>query len=119
MSWNKYLAAQYAKDNAESQSVGLCARYVTNAIIYGGLEIPRTQFAKDMGSTLLIAGFKYAIINIDIGDIAVIQPIANHPYGHVCIFDGDNWVSDFIQRTMYPGQAYREAMPPFIIFRHI
>lgn len=118
MPWDKNLAALYARNKAEDHSIGLCARYVTNAIHYGGLDIPRTPYAKDMGNTLFAAGFKYAIVSIDIGDIAVIQPIPNHPYGHVCIYDGESWVSDFIQRTMYPGQAYRNAAPPFVIFRH-
>lgn len=118
MPWDRSLAAQYARNHAENHSTGLCARYVTDAIHHGGLAIPRTPFAKDMGNTLFAAGFKYAIVSINIGDIAVIQPITNHPYGHVCIYDGENWVSDFIQRTMYPGLAYRNAAPPFIIFRH-
>ncbi len=28
--------------------------------------------------------------------------IVGHDSGHVCIYDGQQWISDFVQRTMYP-----------------
>lgn len=118
MPWDKQKAAQYARNNAKNHSTGYCARYVTDAINYGGISIPKTQYAKDMGNTLAKAGFQPINGNIDVGDVAVIQDIAGHPYGHVCIYDGNNWVSDFVQSTMYPGKAYRDASPPYVIFRY-
>lgn len=118
MPWDRYLAAQYARNHAQDHSTGLCAHYVSEAIRYGGVNIPNTPYARDMGNTLLLAGFQSMDENSDIGDIAVIQPVQGHPYGHVCIYDGSNWISDFIQQTMYPGQAYRDAQAPYVIFRH-
>ena len=38
------------------------------------------------------------------GDVAVIQNIVGHDSGHVCIYDGQQWISDFVQRTMYLGR---------------
>lgn len=58
MSWNKDGAISYAKSHAQPSSTGYCARYVTEAIRAGGrLKIPNTRLAKDMGRTLVNAGF--------------------------------------------------------------
>lgn len=118
MLWDKQKAAQYARNNAQDHSTGYCAKYVTNAINYGGIGIPKTPYAKDMGTTLIDAGFKSINDSIEIGDVAVIQAISGHPNGHVCIYDGNDWISDFVQQTMYPGDAYRNAKPPYEIFRY-
>ncbi len=118
MVWNTYLATQYARINAKPHSIGACAHYVSEAIRFGGVYIPNTPYARDMGNTLLTAGFQYTDGNLYIGDIAVIQPVPGHPYGHACIYDGNNWISDFIQQSMYPGPAYRTTRPPYAIFRH-
>ena len=41
-----------------ASSTGYCARYVTEAIRAGGrLKLPNTRLAKDMGRTLVNAGF--------------------------------------------------------------
>ena len=51
------------------------------------------------------------------GDVAVIQPIPGHPHGHMCMYDGDHWVSDFKQRTLYPGESYRAQKPRYVVYR--
>jgi len=33
------------------------------------------------------------------GDIYVEDRTNTHPHGHIAIYDGNNWVSDFIQKT--------------------
>lgn len=37
--WNPEKAAEYVTKNAESKSVGLCAKYVRKAIIAGGIPL--------------------------------------------------------------------------------
>lgn len=119
MSWNKDGAISYAKSHAQPKSTGYCARYVTEAIRTGGkLNIPNTRLAKDMGRTLVNAGFRLVYDQPHAGDVAVIQNIVGHDSGHVCIYDGQQWISDFVQRTMYPGQAYRTIQPHYELFRH-
>lgn len=109
----------YAKSHAHSQSTGNCAHYVTEAIRSGGgLKIPNTHFAKDMGLTLVNAAFRLVYDQPHVGDVAVIQNIVGHDSGHVCIYDGQRWISDFVQRTMYPGQDYRNIQPHYELFRH-
>ncbi|MNL86461.1 hypothetical protein D3C87_2151830 [compost metagenome] len=51
------------------------------------------------------------------GDIAIMQGIEHHEAGHACIYDGHQWISDFVQREMYPGTGYREIRPSFEIYR--
>ena len=38
-----------------------------------------------------------------VGDVKVWEavPSAGAKYGHICIWDGQNWVSDFIQRSAF------------------
>jgi len=53
------------------------------------------------------------------GDVVVIQPIDGHPHGHIALFNGVNWVSDFIQlRGFYPGQQYRNVKPAYKLYRY-
>jgi hypothetical protein len=118
MSWNKYAAVQYAKDHAYHESHRRCELFVKNAIIAGGLNIRPTPSAKDMGLALTQVGFQKVYGDPQLGDVAVIDSIINHSDGHVCIFDGAQWVSDFAQRTLYPGAAYRKMQPHVQLYRH-
>lgn len=116
--WNGYRAGTYARQHARSHSHGECAHYVSNAVRHGGITFPNTHYAKDMGSTLILNGFHQVYGEPVEGDVAVIQPVSGHPYGHACIYDGHQWVSDFVQRTLYPGQGYRSLQPPYALYRH-
>lgn len=118
MSWNKDEAISWARQHAQPHSTGYCARYVARAIEAGGLSISGAN-AHDFGGSLSAAGF-YEMPGgtpPENGDVVVIQPIAGHPYGHTAIYDGVDWYWDFKQRTMYPGNAYRQVQPAFKIYR--
>jgi len=53
------------------------------------------------------------------GDVGIVQPIKGHPHGHMAMFDGKHWISDFVQlHGLYPGPGYRTAKPPYAIYRH-
>ncbi len=118
MSWNKYAAVEYAKNHVYRESHRKCELFVKNAIIAGGLPIHGRGSAKNMGLTLSQVGFQKVIGAPQLGDVVVIQSIANHPDGHVCIYDGHQWLSDFAQRTMYPGSGYRKSHPSYQLCRH-
>jgi hypothetical protein len=51
-----------------------------------------------------------------VGDVVVFDKTAQHPYGHIEMYDGHKWVSDFVQNSFSP---YRDAAstPPFTIYR--
>lgn len=60
MSWNKDGAISYAKSHAQPSSTGNCARSIRAG---GRLKLPNTRLAKDMGRTLVNAGFHRYMIN--------------------------------------------------------
>jgi hypothetical protein len=120
MSYDVQNAVQYLDVHAQGHSTGHCAQYVREAIERGGLVLQRHASAKDYGLSLLNDGF-VVVENHEYkaGDVAIIQPIDGHPHGHMCMFDGEHWVSDFKQRTLYPGEKYRALKPSYTVYRHL
>ncbi|SUY92735.1 Peptidoglycan hydrolase flgJ [Buttiauxella agrestis] len=137
--WNNGASVSYINSHVEPRSLGNCAAYVRRAVEAGGVHIqippPRignSASACDYGPSLVSVGFKqvYAytgtgptdttiIPGQQTGDVVVIQPIDGHPHGHIALFNGTNWVSDFIQlRGFYPGQQYRIAKPAYTLYRY-
>ncbi|MGU0041766.1 hypothetical protein [Citrobacter freundii complex sp. 2025EL-00176] len=120
MSWDKTAAANYAKSHAGGHSQKRCAEFTRKAIQAGGITLGHTYHAKDYGSMLKSAGFS-AIGQFEqprVGDVVVIQPYeGGNPSGHMAIFDGQEWYSDFRQRDMWAGPGYRAAKPPYTIYR--
>lgn len=108
--------------HAASHSTGNCAKYVRRAIEKGGIVLQHTFYARNYGPILEQAGFYRILGTPQKGDVVVIQPAPGHPDGHMAIFDGSIWVSDFKQRPgpqgFYPGEDYRVAQPPYKIYRH-
>jgi hypothetical protein len=98
-----------------TQSGGACAYSVrTNALIPGGLSSFSSSYpnaAADYGSYLTKAGFKtVSASNYSrmIGDIVVFDRSDSHTFGHIEMYTDNGWISDFIQKTMYPwaGGSY-------------
>ncbi|TDN63567.1 CHAP domain-containing protein [Paraburkholderia sp. BL10I2N1] len=119
MSWDKVSPVNYLQWHAEASSHGRCARYVREAIQRGGISIAHTYSAKNYGDSLIRAGFYEVSGSPQRGDVIVIQPIARHPDGHMAMYDGTQWISDFKQQHgFYPGQAYRTAKPSYKMYRH-
>jgi type VI secretion system secreted protein VgrG len=52
------------------------------------------------------------------GDVVVIQPYkGGSEHGHIAMYDGQQWVSDFKQKDMWGGSGYRNNKPPHQIYR--
>ena len=119
--WDRSVAIAHLNKSAQPASVGRCARYTREAIEAGGLLLNRTLFAKDYGPLLEAAGFRKvsepAIGDFRAGDVVVIEGFAAAPEGHMAMFNGQSWVSDFVQREIYPGPAYRSNKPSYTIYR--
>jgi hypothetical protein len=96
--------------------IGQCALYVRQALQAGDLQkqIPAgLGDAWQLGAKLKTMG--WAVV----GNINTIKPLKGDigffdkgsymsggkptPYGHVCIFTGSAWISDFTQASIYPG----------------
>jgi hypothetical protein len=119
MGLNYVDAVHYLDSHAQGHSTGHCAAYVREAIERGGIILQRHESAKDYGRSLLYEGFvEVQGHDYKAGDVAVIQSIPGHPHGHMAMYDGEHWVSDFKQRTLYPGESYRAYKPSYVVYRY-
>jgi hypothetical protein len=120
--WDVDRAVQYLTTHASNVSLGLCAEYTRRAIEAGGVKLKRHIAAKDYGSSLTAIGFQslgQLSGGYQRGDVAIIQPIKGHPYGHMTMLNGVIWISDFRQKHgLYPGATYRKIKPPYTIYRY-
>ncbi|MFC6204671.1 MULTISPECIES: CHAP domain-containing protein [Psychrobacter] len=105
------IAAAHASRVAVSRSTGYCARYVRQALQMAGYDFTPNPSAYQYASrgTLSNAGFT-KISNSSqsqVGDVVVYDRSSKHPHGHIQIFDGNGWVSDFRQSSISPySDAY-------------
>lgn len=110
--WNVQDSIRYLSTNAEGKSVGRCAKYVRTAIEAGGLSTAgRPGSAYQYKKYLPTIGFKFigSIFgkakqrewtnkNAKPGDIAVMD---HGKHGHICMWNGSKWISDFPQNNMW------------------
>jgi hypothetical protein len=119
---NKSQLSEWMDAHALTRSSHHCAMYCRMGMEAAGLETgdrPQSGDAGDYGPFLLRHGAQ--IVPLDsyvpqVGDVAVFDKTEQHPYGHIEMFDGRQWVSDFKQNSFSP---YRDAAstPPFTIYR--
>lgn len=115
-------AVAHLDASASYASKHKCAAYVRRAMLAGGLAIdPHPLYAKDYGPYLTRAGFESISANgykATKGDIVVIQSYAaKDPAGHIAMYDGTRWVSDFKQRDIWAGPGYRIHKPAMQVYR--
>ncbi len=100
------IAAARASQVALSRSSGYCARYVRKALQSAGYEFTPNPSAYQYASrgTLNNAGFTKISNNMQpqVGDVVVYDRSSQRPHGHIQIFDGSDWVSDFRQNSISP-----------------
>ena len=95
-------AADYARQNAKKKSTGYCARYVANALQHGGFSFTRQSSAYLYRTSNILTGMGFKEIqggSPQKGDVYVEDKTETHKDGHIAIYDGNNWVSDFIQNS--------------------
>lgn len=100
------VAARAASRAAHGRSVGRCALYVRKALQSAGYEFtPKPSAYQYAHGTLASAGFTK--INSDnyepqVGDVVVFNRTSRNPHGHIQIYDGSQWVSDYRQTKFSP-----------------
>lgn len=113
-------AVAYLRSEAKPQSIRKCATYVRKAIEAGGVETNgRPESAKDYDSYLPSIGFRKLDAQTykpRVGDIIVHEAQDGHKDGHIAMYDGNVWISDFVQSDMYGGRKYREE-PNYTLWR--
>jgi hypothetical protein len=109
--------------HALTHSVHKCARFVRQALEAAGISTsdrPSSGAAADYGPYLLRHGANRVEVNESYrpepGDTAVFEKTEEHPFGHIEVFDGEQWVSDFRQHGFSP---YRDpaTTPGFEVYR--
>ncbi|GAB1858708.1 hypothetical protein MHTCC0001_35480 [Flavobacteriaceae bacterium MHTCC 0001] len=121
------LAVETLNSNCKNSSTGRCAKYVRFALEGGGLDLSNrpasTASAKGYKDYLPTLGFKGVSNDSYVpmaGDIVVIQSFTGnkvHKHGHIQMYNGSHWVSDFKQTGFWPGSDYRNNTPAYSIFR--
>ena len=100
---------------------GICAKHVRIALEAAGVNSAgHPVSAKDYRPFLKKVGFAVATETPAVpqtGDIAVIQGTSKSVHGHIAGYDGTRWVSDFVQKELYPGPSYRAEKPKIEIYR--
>lgn len=96
-------AVNYLKNNANYKTQGNCAKYIADALEEGGLEFNRQPSAYMYHTKGILRNLDFKIIdrpnNPKKGDIYVQDRTQSHPHGHIAMFCGNNWISDFIQNS--------------------
>lgn len=132
-------ANAYAPDGPYKYGKGECATYIRWSLEAGfglnkdalkGKTVDQTGKAKGAAKTMgpYLENMGFGAVNTDSflkGDIAVVQGYAGgtsnafgETYGHVQVYNGNIWISDFQQlRDFWPGAGYRKNQPSFVIYR--
>ena len=121
---NNQTFANYMDSHAQSHSTGYCARACRMGMEAGGLNTNgRPADAKNYGPFLLQHGYHVVpgtdyFGNQQQGDVAVFQPAPGHSEsGHIEMWDGHQWVSDFKQRNFSPYGGLGPSDLNFKIYR--
>ena len=116
--WNLDAAVQHLVVNAHSQPIRRCAQYVREAIEAGGVTLVRRNSAKDYGPSLTAVGFlevaEQAPLRELKGDVVVMQAIGEHVHGHMQMYSGTQWISDYKQNGFWP---YIRSRPEYKLYR--
>lgn len=106
-------AAEFSKKyNLGTRSTGSCAKYVRSYLMASGYPLSGWPVAAaDYINFLPKYGFtpvqgRATQIRPEVGDISITQRFGNHKYGHIAIWNGSNWVSDFKQNSV---SIYRDV----------
>ncbi|KJV36382.1 LysM peptidoglycan-binding domain-containing protein [Acinetobacter brisouii] len=95
--------AETLKRRAGNTSQQKCATFVRLALEAAGANTQGHPIAaSDWGPTLLKNGYKEISQNFDNplkGDIYIIQKTKIHTWGHIAGYTGDQWISDFKQKS--------------------
>ncbi|KAF2328460.1 peptidoglycan amidohydrolase family protein [Flavobacterium nitrogenifigens] len=104
-------AVSYIESHAESQSLSKCATYVRLAIEAGGLKSnAQPRNALNYFGILKQLGFKELQTTTYIkGDIVVFDAVTGHQYGHIAMWTGTEWISDFKQKSIIVNNAYNNG----------
>ena len=116
--WFVGRSIRYLVGNVKPKSVGYCAKHVRLALKAGGInDTGHPAAATDYIKFLPKRGFARIPdgSSLQPGDICVQLAGGTHRYGHICMYTGKSWVSDFVQKRMI---VYNNGNWPYVLFRY-
>lgn len=106
-------AADYASAHTLRGSHTWCAAWVMKGLWHGGCFVglyPAWMYKY----VLPLYGFdEVKPTYYQKGDIVVYPAVGKHIWGHIAIYDGKQWVSDFKQKHLIVAPTYRKVEPTF------
>ena len=105
------IAARAAARAAHGKSLGRCALYVRKALQSAGYKFTPQPSAYMYASKGILSGAGFTKLSNhnyvpQVGDVAVFNRSSKHPHGHIQIYDGNQWVSDFRQNKFSPYSTH-------------
>ena len=115
-----YAAADYISSHVESTSQGKCAKYVANGLQYGGgFTFTRQSYAYMYHTEGVLKNLGFNVIDRPStplkGDMYVQLATSSHTAGHIAMYDGSNWCSDFRQKS---DQVYSSDAGERVYYRY-
>jgi hypothetical protein len=117
-------AVEHLNKKAKSKSIERCALYVRQAINAGGIfGLNGHAMTYYNEKKLEIAGFTKIgddinSIGLKKGDIVAFAAVKGHSYGHIAMWNGEQWVSDFKQKSFWVAPQY-EKEKKYVLYRWI
>ncbi|MCR4851995.1 MAG: CHAP domain-containing protein [Prevotella sp.] len=118
--YNNNLVVNYITEHSNERSKCMCAWYCMKAIHRGGCFqcpiLPAYAYNK------VLPQLGYQEINIKNyvpikGDIVVLPQNNKSVFGHIAIWNGNQWISDYKQKDIFPNNCYRDK-GEYQIFRN-
>lgn len=98
----------YIITNSNSKSKCMCAWYVMRALQLGGCYPCGIYPAYAYKDILPQLGFiEISSGDVQKGDICVLSQNSKSEFGHIAIYDGYHWISDYKQKDIFPNNCYK------------
>ena len=117
-------AVEHLNKQAKNKSESNCALFVRQAINAGGIFGLRGHAMTYYNEKKLeIAGFTKIgddinSIELKKGDIVAFAAVKGHKHGHIAMWNGKQWVSDFKQKSFWVAPQY-EKEKKYVLYRWI
>jgi hypothetical protein len=118
--FTKHLYDAADKDGFGTQR---CGEFVRKALQAGGAQAPFPPIGGQFGPTLKVLGFRELAVadpdtfNFRSGDVMVMDAYKGGRAGHVAGYNGEKWISDFVQKDFWAGPKYRKERPHYAVYR--
>ena len=112
-------AVNHLVSHAHKTSTHYCAAYVASALKAGGFKFQNQASAYMYRSNGILVSIGYKEISkpssFQKGDITVTDRNSAHVHGHIAMWSGKQWISDFFQNSEY---VYGSNQPPVYYYRY-